>query len=201
MHQVSSISLLKYLPLSTLCLLGAISFSACETDLKEVDKLSNIQKEEAVDISYGVTVIYSDSARVKAEMTSPELRMSHDSLQSYEFRKGIQIIFFDDNTVESQRITSDYAIQRVNEKLTEFKKNVVVTMANGSIIKTEELIYDEGKEIFYNHQPIQAFFKDNRGNIQGSSFTSDKDFKNINIQNSTGIYYFQDSKAFPKFGQ
>lgn len=199
MHRQACKIRIPYLPLSTFCLLGALSLGACETDLKEVDRIANIKKEEAVDISKNIKVIYSDSSRVKAELTSPELRISHDSLQTYEFKKGIQIIFFDEQTKETQRITSNYAIQRVDKKTTEFKNNVIVTMIDGTVIKTEELIYDEAAENFYNNQPIQAFFKDNRGNLQGSSFTSDKDFKRVNIQNSTGIYYIQNSSAFPKF--
>lgn len=45
-------------------------------------------------------------------------------------------------------ITSDYAIQHEAAKTTTFKKNVVVTMADGSIIKTDEIIYDEANESF-----------------------------------------------------
>ncbi|UIR55312.1 LPS export ABC transporter periplasmic protein LptC [Sphingobacterium sp. SRCM116780] len=189
------------LPLMLLFALVAIFFTACEPDLKEVDRIANMKKEEAVDISRQVTVIYSDSTIVKAEMSAPEMRIKHDSTQVYEFPKGIKIIFYDKNVKETQRITSDYAIQHEANKTTTFKKNVIVTMADGSIIKTEEIVYDEGKESFYNQVPITAYFKDNRGNLQGSSFTSDKDFKKINIQNSTGVMIIKDNSMFPTFGQ
>lgn len=189
------------LPLLLLLALGAIFFTACEPDLKEVDRIANLKKEEAVDISRHVNVIYSDSTVVKAEMSAPEMRIKHDSTQVYEFPQGIKIIFYDKDVRETQRITSDYAIQHEAAKTTTFKKNVVVTMADGSIIKTDEIIYDEANESFYNHIPITAYFKDNRGNLQGSSFTSDKDFKKINIQNSTGVMIVKDNSMFPSFGQ
>lgn len=189
------------LPLLLLLAVGAIFFTACEPDLKEVDRIANLKKEEAVDISRHVHVIYSDSAVVKAEMSAPEMRIKHDSTQVYEFPQGIKIIFYDKDVRETQRITSDYAIQHEAAKTTTFKKNVVVTMADGSIIKTDEIVYDEAHESFYNHMPITAYFKDNRGNLQGSSFTSDKDFKKINIQNSTGVMIVKDNSMFPSFGQ
>jgi len=189
------------LPLLLLIAVGAIFFTACEPDLKEVDRIANLKKEEAVDISRHVDVIYSDSTIVKARMSAPEMRIKHDSTQVYEFPKGIQIIFYDKDVKETQRIISDYAIQHEAAKTTTFKKNVVVTMADGSIIKTDEIIYDEGKESFYNNMSITAYFKDNRGNLQGSSFTSDKDFKKINIQNSTGVMLVKDNSMFPSFGQ
>ncbi|CDT16105.1 conserved hypothetical protein [Sphingobacterium sp. PM2-P1-29] len=189
------------LPLLLLLAVGAIFFTACEPDLKEVDRIANLKKEEAVDISRHVNVIYSDSSVVKAEMSAPEMRIKHDSTQVYEFPQGIKIIFYDKDVRETQRITSDYAIQHEAAKTTTFKKNVVVTMADGSIIKTDEIVYDEAHESFYNHMPITAYFKDNRGNLQGSSFTSDKDFKKINIQNSTGVMIVKDNSMFPSFGQ
>lgn len=189
------------LPLLLIIAVGAFFFTACEPDLKEVDRIANLKKEEAVDISRHVNVIYSDSAIVKAEMSAPEMRIKHDSTQVFEFPQGIKIIFYDKDVKETQRITSDYAIQHDANKTTTFKKNVIVTMADGSVIKTEEIIYDEAKESFYNYVPITAYFKDNRGNLQGSSFTSDKDFKRINIQNSTGVMLVKENSMFPSFGQ
>lgn len=176
-------------------LLAATLLVSCETDLKEVDRIAAIQAEEPVDISHGVTVIYSDSAVVKAKMTSPEMRHYNVDEPYYEFQKGVTIVFYDDHGVETQRITSDYAIQKEVPELTEFKGNVVITRADGSIIKTEELIYDQKANTFYNHVPIEAYFKDGRGNFMGSSFTSDVSFENIEVQNSTGLYIFEEGES------
>src|SRR5690606_41369917 len=87
-------------------------------------------------------------------LTGPELRIYHDSTGNYEFQKGLQIIFFDNDGKETQRIKSDYGVQRSIEGITEFRKNVVINMADGSVIKTEELFYDEKKKEYYNSVPI-----------------------------------------------
>ncbi len=188
----------KFTPLSLFIWLGVILLGSCEPDLREVDRIANMKKGEAVDISYGVTLTYSDSAVVKAVMTSPEMRVLHDSTQNYEFPKGVLIVFYDESGKESHRIVSDYAIQREKEKTTTFRKNVVVTAINGDIVKTEELIYDENSDTFYNHTLITAYSKND--NLQGSSFTSDGNFKNINIENATALYHVQSGTAFPNFG-
>lgn len=171
-------------------LFAATILASCETDLKEVDRIAAIQAEEPVDISRGVTVVYSDSAVVKARMTAPEMRHYNVEEPYYEFQKGVTIVFLDENGNETQRITSDYAIQKEKEEVTEFRNNVVITRADGSIIKTEELIYDQKANTFHNNVPITAYFKDGRGNFMGSSFKSDADFENIEVQNSTGLYLF-----------
>lgn len=187
------------LPLLTV-LLGAILSFACENDQKDIDRLANIEAEEAVDISKDVTVIYSDSSKVKAELKAPEMRQYHDSTGNMEFKKGVLVIFYDVNAKESQRITSKYAIMKQKEGLTEFRNNVVITMANGSVINTEELIHDDKKKAYYGSQPIEANFTDGRGQAQGTSFTSDLDFNDIEFMNGTATVYQKSSSQFPKFG-
>ncbi|TDS15743.1 lipopolysaccharide-assembly LptC-related protein [Sphingobacterium paludis] len=176
-------------------------FTACENDLRDVEKIANIQQEENVNISRDVIVTYSDSARVKAQLTAPELREYPDSVGMYEFKKGTLIRFFDENGAESQRIKSDYATQKAKEGITEFRRNVVITMANGSIVKTEELFFDEKKNIYYNTVPIVFDLKDGRGSFQATSFISDSDFKKIDGQNMTGFYIPSSDAQFPRFGQ
>src|SRR5690606_8658670 len=178
-----------------LSIIGVAMTISCETDLKEVDRIAAIQAEEPVDISKQVTVIYSDSALVKAKLTAPEMRHYNVEKPYYEFQQGVTIVFFDETGAEIQRITSNYAIQKEAEELTEFRDNVVITRADGSIIKTEELIHDQKANTFYNHAPIEAYFKDGRGNLMGSSFHSDGNFENIEVQNSTGLYIFEDGQG------
>lgn len=162
--------------------------AACETDLAEVDRIASIQEEVPVDISYGITVIYSDSAKVKAQLTSEEMRQYSVDDPYIEFQKGITLILFDENGEESQRITSDYARQFETRGITEFKNNVVVTLASGAEIHTEEVIRDENENIYYNQVPITYYSPDRLSNFQGSSFRADGDFDNIDVENSTFLY-------------
>lgn len=187
MKRIYGITILRIACIGYIGLLVA----ACETDLKEVDRIAAIQAEEPVDISKGVTVIYSDSAFVKAKMIAPEMRHYNVEEPYYEFPKGVTIIFYDEKGIETQRITSDYAIQKEVEELTEFRRNVVITRADGSVIKTEEIIHDQKANTFYNHVPIEAYLKDGRGHVIGSSFHSDGSFENIDVQNMTGVHVFE----------
>lgn len=162
--------------------------AGCETDLSEVDRIASIQEEEPVDISHGITVIYSDSARVKAKLESEEMRQYHVEDPYIEFQKGITIILYDENGEETQRISSDYARQFEQRGITEFKQNVVVTLASGATIHTEEVIRDENENIFYNHVPLTYYSADRLSNFQGSSFRADGNFDNIDVENSTFLY-------------
>lgn len=160
---------------------------ACETDPREVDRLASIEAEDPVDISRGVTVIFSDSAVVKAKIVASEMRQYRDTDQPYyEFPEGIVIHFYDPEGVETQQITSDYAVRYEYDERVEFHRNVVITRADGIRIETEELIYDEKEEIFYNSVPISGYSPDGRNTFHGASFRSDAALKNIEVQNTTG---------------
>jgi len=182
-------------------LLLFVFLSSCETDLKEVDRIASIQAEEPIDISRGITVIFSDSTRIKAKMTAPEMRVfnrvegDENAKEPYhEFQKGVKIIFYDENGEELQNIVSDYAIRRIDQKLVEFRRNVVITRVDGSVIKTEELIHNEEANTFYNSVPIVGYAKDGYSTFQGDSFTSDGSFKDIIITNSTGVTFLQNNQ-------
>ena len=195
----------KYSPLFVFPLLGVLLLSACENDMKDVDAIENLQKEEAVDISKDVKIVLSDSAVVKAVLSGPEMRVYHDTTgnknSNYEFQKGLQIIFYNKEGIELQRIKSDYGKQRMLDGITEFKKNVVINRADGSIIKTEELYYDSNNKTVYNDVPITFQMKDGRGDFQATSFTSDVDFTRIDAKNITGYYITTGNNSFSIFGQ
>ncbi len=202
---ISKIFKKNTISLFVLCIIGILSFTACENEMKDINAIENIKKEEAVDLYKDVKIIYSDSAVVKAQLTGPEMKIYHDTTQgknnNYEFEKGLQIIFYDALGKETQRIKSDYGIQRSVEGITEFKKNVVINMADGSIIKSEEIFYDENQKIYYNSVPITMDFKDARGSLQAMSFRSDTEFKNIEGENMTGFFIPSNSSQMPSFGQ
>lgn len=173
-----------------------VGLSACDPDLAEVDRIASIEAEEPVDISTGVTIIFSDSAKVKAKIVAPEMR-NYTSVDEpyYEFQKGITIYFYDEAGEETQNITAEYAIRRELEEVVEFRNNVVITRADGVQIKTEELIHNEKENIFYNHVPIAGYSQDGRSTFQGSSFRSDGDFQNIEVENTTGVLYTDPSRT------
>lgn len=191
----------RIVALSSLLMIGLLLLNSCENDMRDVAKIENIEEEEAVDIYHDVRIIYSDSTLVKAEVSGPELRIYHDSTGNYEFAKGIQIILFDETTVETQRINAKYGLQRTQQGITEFRNDVVIKMNDGSIIKTEELFYDENLKEYYNSVPISMDFTDNRGSVYATSFRSDDKFENIRGESMTGFYRPSDNSQIPAFGR
>jgi len=171
-----------------------IAFSACENDLKEVERISNQNIEDPVDVSFGVKVIYSDSAIVKAQLTTPKMLHFNTKEPYYEFPEGGLLIMYDSTRKETQRVKSDYAIQRVNTNITELRKNVVATRADGMTLKSEELIWDENERRFYSNLPVVIIINDQVSH--GTSFWAKEDFSYFEITSQTGDFKFSGPKRF-----
>lgn len=171
-----------------------LSCSACENDLKEVERVSSQKIEDPVDVSYGVKVLYSDSAVVKAQLTTPKMLHFNTENPYYEFPQGGLLIMYDSTRSETQRVKSDYAIQRVNTGITELRKNVVATRADGMTLKSEELIWDENEKRFYSNLPVTIII--NNQVSYGTSFWAKEDFSYFEITSQTGNFEFSGPKRF-----
>jgi LPS export ABC transporter protein LptC len=158
--------------------------SACENDLRDVEKISAKQLAVPVDISKGVTYIYSDSALVKAQLQTP-LLFHYKDKDYYEMTKGVTIIFYDKSHVETSRVTADYGKMKVKEQLTELKRNVVVVNQTGKKFKSEELTWNQATKKFYSNKLVSM--EDLQGQVlYGTSFVSDDKFLNPQFTQATG---------------
>ncbi|MXV51686.1 LPS export ABC transporter periplasmic protein LptC [Pedobacter sp. HMF7647] len=174
--------------ISSLLILLLISLlvSSCENNLKDVERISSKKVSVPVDKSYGVQVIYSDSAVVKAKMNTPVLFHYETKSPYYEMPKGVTVIFYDPAQKETSRVTSDYAISRENEKVVELRKNVVATNPEGKTFKSDELFWDENKKRFYSNKLVSITTKSET--IYGTSFWANEDFTYYEIRQSTGNF-------------
>ena len=175
-------------------LLCLTALSACENDLRDIEKISSKKLAEPVDKSTGVTVIYSDSAHVKAKMITPEYLHYKTSNPYIEMKKGVTVIFYDTELRETSTVKSDYAIRRENEKLVELRKNVVATNSRGQTFKSEELIWDETKGRFYSNRLVSI---NSEGNVlYGTNFWANQDFSYYEIKQATGDLSLTEKQGF-----
>lgn len=165
---------------------GLLLFSACENDMKDIQKISSQEVSKPINRTTGLDVIYSDSARVKFRLTTP-LLLEYTAKNYREMPKGLKIVGFDPKNPmkEESRIVADYGIERQNEKIIELRGNVVATNSQGQTFKSDELIWDQGKKIRYSNKPVQLSFAD--GTIlYGTGATTSESMYPWTMQNTTG---------------
>ena len=176
---------LLYLPALLICMLAV---SACENSLNDIQKIASKEEDKPISRSTGVDVIYSDSAKVKAHMTTPLMIEYSDVAKPYrEMPKGVKIIFFDETLQEKGSITSEYAIQHVKENTIEFRKNVVASNTQGETFKSEELVYDQTAKKLFSNKSVQITMS--KGTVMnGTGFNSNESLYPWHIDQATGIF-------------
>jgi hypothetical protein len=168
-----------------LMVLQALLTSCNDDDLKNATSISANKVTLSKDRSYGVEIIYSDSAIVKAKGFAPILDQVKPSTgSSYsEMPKGVKIQFYNELMQKTGTITSNYAINKETEKITIFRKNVIV-VTESITFTTEELTWDENKKMYSS--PYGTVTSKDGSVLTGSSFTAPQDFSTYNIKDAGG---------------
>jgi len=186
---------MKHLALPVL-FAGMLIFSACENSLNDIQKITSNEANKPISRSFGVDVIYSDSAHVKGHLTAPlMIDYSDNTPKPYkECPKGVKIVFYDNDLKTTGNIVSDWAVMREKENIIEFRKNVVATNAQGTVFKSDELIYDMTAKTMRSTKPIQIVTTD--GNVMnGIGFDSNESFYPWHIIQSTGIWHVDEKQV------
>ncbi|WP_374950806.1 LPS export ABC transporter periplasmic protein LptC [Mucilaginibacter sp.] len=182
-----------YLPAIIMCL---FLFGSCENDLNKVRAIAAADSTKDISITRGVEMIFSDSAIVKLKLTAPLSISSKDSAKNpiMVMPKGVKVVFYDANIKIIGNIVADTGIQREAQKLIIFHKNVVATNPEGTVYRSEELIYDQNKKRIYSTKNV-LMTKVGGDQMTGTSFESDDKLMHPVFQNATAVIHVDNSIA------
>ncbi|MBD1394057.1 LPS export ABC transporter periplasmic protein LptC [Mucilaginibacter sp. ZB1P21] len=182
-----------YLPAIVMCL---FLFGACENDLNKVRAIAAADSTKDISQTVGVEMLFSDSAIVKLKLTAP-LSISYKDKKKQPITlmpHGVKVVFYDVDIKQIGNIVADTGIQRETEKLIIFRKNVVATNPEGTVYKSEELIYDQGKKQIYSTKNV-LMTKVGGDQMTGTSFVSDDKLLHPIFQNATAVIHVDNSIA------
>jgi LPS export ABC transporter protein LptC len=165
-----------------LALLPAL-LSACENDLEKVNLVAG-KKALPVETSSGLTILYSDSGKVKVKISAAEMhRFAADSPYT-EMPSGVKVEFFNQDLKVSSTLTSNYAVRKDREFVTEARGDVIVVNEKGEKLNTELLIWDERTSKIFSSEFVKISTPDKI--IFGNGFEANQDFTNYKIFNIKG---------------
>jgi LPS export ABC transporter protein LptC len=98
--------------------------------------------------------------------------------------RTMRVVFFDSAGASQATVTArrgQYLWQSGNMTA---EGSVVMTTADGRVLKSEKLVFDEVKQQICTDQPFT--FDDRSSHVQGQGFCSDKQFTNIRASKPTG---------------
>jgi LPS export ABC transporter protein LptC len=127
-----------------------------------------------------IDVLFTDSGRIEARLTS-NLINSYSGEDPYmEFPKGFRILFFDSAMRVESTITGNYGKRRELAHTMEAKGNVVVkNEIRNRTLNTEHLIWDENKHMIYSDVDVKFTTPDKV--LYGQRFESNETFTRYKI--------------------
>ncbi|GGH17151.1 LPS export ABC transporter periplasmic protein LptC [Mucilaginibacter phyllosphaerae] len=170
-----------YLP----AVFAALLLSACENDINKVKAIAAADATKPIQRTTGVDMIFSDDAIVKARLLTP-LMIDYDTKKNpYTIMpKGVKVILYS----EDGNVIADTGFYYKEKDLIVFRKNVVATKGDGSVYRSEELMWDMKKKQIYSDKKV-VMTKPNGDEMTGTSFLSDDKFLNPVFQNSTAVIH------------
>jgi LPS export ABC transporter protein LptC len=107
------------------------------------------------------------------------------------FPEGFRVDFYDSVMNITSTITGNYGIHYRKREIMEARQNVVVTnFETGERLDTEELIWDQKKELIYSNKFVKISSED--GVIYGDGLEAEQDFSKRKIINPSGEIEVQD---------
>ena len=179
----------KYLPRFYLLIpILLLAFSSCENDIAVVNTVTSIsEKNLPIQSDRNVEIMYSDSARVRAKLTSPKLDRYAGIKPYMELPKGMEIVFYDEHHKEQTKLTADYGIgfdSGNGMEHMEAKRNVVVINQKGDTLNTEHLIWNAITRKIFTDEFVKIKTKEET--IWGDGLVANQDFSDYEIKNVKG---------------
>lgn len=158
---------------------------SCENDPEEVAAFRP-KPPSPDEIAVEVSLIYTDSARLKAILEAPLMETYRNRPEPYtEMRQGIFIEFYDREGGVTSSLKADYGIQYDDKDETEVKGNVLVVNEDGDSLTTEQLFWLEEKDLIYSDRAVRV--KTAEEIIFSEGFESSSSFQNYKFYKISGI--------------
>lgn len=176
----------------------AISFFSCNNDMKNVMKVSELEKLPELS---GENIVFSQSEYGKKSITitTPKIiksKVDEDGDDEImEFPNGISVVQYSNYPDTMSMISANYAINYGDKGIWEARGNVVAKNSkNQETLNTEYLVWDQKQGIIYSNKKVQVSTPDDI--IFGEGFKSDDQFSDWQVEKVTGVISF-DSEELP----
>lgn len=160
-----------------------LSCSNKTKDIKDLMSKSALQEDKA----YGVTIIYSESAKIKARLFANEFIHNEAAKPPYyDAKKGLRMEFYNDSTMVESTLTARYARYYEQEGNILIRDSIIVVNKKGEELRTEELVYNQKLKKFYTEKQVRITTPTQV--LYGDGLEANEDFSWYEIKNIKGMF-------------
>ena len=166
-------------------------FFSCEGNIKDVRNITATKKFPE-GIAEDFFLIYTDSGRVKATLTSPlNENFSNQTFPYQVFPNGLKVNFFDEENNKST-VTADYGIIYSQTNLIDLQGNVVLETHDGKRLEAPQIYWDQENQWIFTESTF-VFTNPEEGNIiNGEGIDFNKNFSVANAHKTFGVIAIED---------
>jgi LPS export ABC transporter protein LptC len=159
-------------------------FAACNEPINPAD--NSIKKEDTqVEIAKEVEILYSDSAKVKVNITAKTMRRYTEDLNPrQEFPDGVFVRFYDAREQPTSTMQAKFGERSDRNYRILVRDSVIWQSANKERLETAELIWDEQKARVFTNKFVRLSRA--QETILGYGFEADQNFYDWKIKTVTG---------------
>jgi LPS export ABC transporter protein LptC len=174
-------TLLKFL----LCIILVNAFVACNSKMQKVNEKidKSLLDNENAD---SVTLFYSNNGHTKARLSSKTFTHVLNGKPPYvDMTNGLKVQFYGDNDSATSILTAQRGRYFEGNNNILVRDSVVVKNNKHEELHTDELIWNEAKQIFYTEKQVTIYTPTQI--IKGNGMEANQDFTYYKIINPTGI--------------
>lgn len=135
--------------------------------------------------AHNIDVLFSDSGKVQARLTSPLMNRYNTASPYLEFPNGFKVYMFDSVQQIGSTITANRGLRKENAHTMEAWGNVVVrNEKKNEQLNTEHLIWDEARHRIWSDVKVKITRPDQI--LHGSRMESNETFTQYSITDITG---------------
>jgi LPS export ABC transporter protein LptC len=173
-------------PTIFLLLLSAACLHSCENSMAELNEVGTQNKNLQIETATGISTYLSQGGQMKAHLTAPLMNNYHVDVPYIEFSKGLHVDFYKDSLLQIESVVdAKYSRYFTNEGKVLLQDSVVVhNRLTGDSLKTNEMWWDQQKQLFYGNKPVIMYVKGVQS-LTGTGFTAKQDFSRYTIDSNT----------------
>ena len=162
-------------------------FPSCSTEKKKLGQAILERDSLPVMATRGVTTLVSDSGIIRYRIKTEEwLVFDKKNPPYWAFEKGIYLEKFDELHRIDANIKADTAYFYERQKLWELRGNVAIHNLKGEKFNTQQLFWDQNKQLVYSNKFIRIEQQDKI--ITGYGFESNQQMTRYTLKNTEGIF-------------
>ena len=173
-----------FLRRAAFCIAGCFFLFACENDIDEVNKL----KEKKISVEEGTNIqgFLSQTAKMKAKLTAPEMKRYLTDSPYIEFPNTLHVDFFNDSMKVQSQLNARYGRYITNENRVFLKDSVMVVNTLGDTLHCMELWWDQQSQKYYTDKPVRILRPNGQILYGNYGLVANQDLTNIELKSGHG---------------